>query len=718
MGHQKNKSIPININYNANPGMFIFANNINKITSFYLSMGSKIKNNKNKQTTKNNTNTNSATNYFTKSMNASNFILNNSKNLTNKNEKVFGSKEKKQVYTLTNSIIRNNLFISGFRTSKNCSNNCKIKNKLNNASISHNKILKIQQNYTSRARYLDSRNRTKKKGVKSRLQRYTNNKPVSVSFSNFNITKRQFRDNFKKNINNYIKRDLCYQIDSRYENKYSKIHKKMNLYEIKNRHFRYNTTSFGSKDIENIFHKKTLSKPNIYNINNLAGNTINNINNININNNIYINNDKNININQIKTSANKAIINKEEIKLCKKNVIKKINYNIKSKEKLKRFSKGKINGPKINISEKKLKLRENKSNKNSNNICNNSNSNNNNQKEYNFKKNYLNSLNIPGLEKISGHNKKNYNKIPIPKKKLKNVSPTQRNVKINLAKILKDIKIHKNIVGRKDISTKKDSKENKSELIKKVNNKIKNINKIKENHINNKIIDKNNNNYKNDNKIIKRLEKNNRNNKENNKNYSNILTGKTDSNYSIDNIGEPINLNFGQNNNENKDTSHTKLISNLSIYNDEDKQISDDNIYNHNEEEKKESEMDYKIINDLFNEENLDDLPEDNDEEFNDLYSVINKINFGRVLVGIEGFFSCEGNKYKKYKDKFNNYFNKLYDKEKIGDLNSNIKQKNILALPGISSNKKTNYSSSKKCIVNNNIEIVNNDLKVDGNNY
>ncbi len=128
--------------------------------------------------------------------------------------------------------------------------------------------------------------------------------------------------------------------------------------------------------------------------------------------------------------------------------------------------------------------------------------------------------------------------------------------------------------------------------------------------------------------------------------------------------------------------------------------------------------MDYKIINDLFNEENLDDLPEDYDEEFNDLYSAINKINFGRVLVGIEGFFSCEGNKYKKYKDKFNNYFNKLYDKEKIGDLNSNNKQKNILALPGISSNKKTNYSSSKKGIINNNIEIVNNDLKVDGNNY
>ena len=716
------KTIPININLNPNPGKFIFANNVNKIASFYLSMGRKIKDTKNSQiTAKTHINTNSVSNYFTKLTNASNYLLNNSKNINNKsdiNKILISSKDKKQTYTLTNSIISNNLFSNGFRTTKNYSNNSKIANKLNNASISNNKIFKIQQNYTSRARYLDSRNRTKKVGMKSKMQRYKNNQLISISFTNVYATKRQFRDNFNKNINNYTKRDLFFKIDSRYGNNYSKIHKNINLYEIKNKHFRYNTTNFANKDIMNILHKRTLSNNNIYNINNLTGNTINNISNININNNIYINNDKNVKININNTSEKKT--NKNNIKLSNNNNIKKINYNINAKENLKRVSKGKINDIKLYISDKKLKLRKNISNKNIS-----SNNKTNNQNSYNFKHNYLNSLNIQGIQKVTIRHKDNINKIPIPTQKIKNSNSTQRNIQINSGNFLKKIKNNEN-KGKKEYFIKKTSKDIKSELNKKTSNKIANNNntKSKEKEINNKLVINNNKtiNYK---KIKNKIAKK---NKENNKNYSNIYTGKTNNNYSIDNNPETLVINNNNEKNENgiiineknTDDSNIQNISNITIYNEHNKINNNCNINKANDKKEEiEINNNKEIINDLFNEENLDDLPEDYDENFNDLYSVINKINFGRVLVGVEGFFTCEGKSYNKYKDKFNKFFDKLVIKKRNSISNSNNKPKNICEIGSKSSNAKTNYSSSKKGILNNNnIDIINNDFNIVEKNY
>ena len=120
-----------------------------------------------------------------------------------------------------------------------------------------------------------------------------------------------------------------------------------------------------------------------------------------------------------------------------------------------------------------------------------------------------------------------------------------------------------------------------------------------------------------------------------------------------------------------------------------------------------------EIKNNLFDEENLEDLPEDYDENFDDLYSIINKIKFGNVLVCVEGLFTPEGKTYLKYKDTFDKFYDKLYNKKKNSFSNSNYKQKRIIE---VASNAKTTSSSSKKNIVSPNI-IYNNDLNIVGLN-
>ena len=278
---------------------------------------------------------------------------------------------------------------------------------------------------------------------------------------------------------------------------------------------------------------------------------------------------------------------------------------------------------------------------------------------------------------------------------------------MDLGKILKKIKNNKCLNAKKDISIKKFSKEKKIDLNKKIiGEKDNNIKMTKEKQINKKI----DNNYKKCNKIkINNMPKDK--NKEINKNSCIKISGKTDSNYSIDNLLESNILNNKTNINEdNKDSTISKNISNLSIYNEENITIHNDDVTIINEKELQEKEN-YKIINDLFEEQNLDNLPDDYDENFNDLYSIVNKINFGRVLVGVEGFFTCEGKSYKEYKEKFNKLYDKFLIKKRNSISNSNNKQKNLLEIVAISSNAKTNYYSSKKGIVNNNIDIIYNDL-------
>ena len=825
----KKKAIPININTNPAPGKFLFSNHVNNIASSYLSMGRRIQINKNIKASKIiHVNTNSATNYYTlntkdtRQTNGSitNSLINNIKNNNNKSEynsininnyininnnnsqsqqqnseiiKVSNAHSKdKQLSTISNSKINNDILINGYQSSKNNINNSKFKNKANNSTTTNN-LSKNKKTYSTRPNFLDSKIKTKKMPMKSKIRQYKyqykNNKPISTSFNNVYMTKRHFQGSYQRDILNYVRNDLLSNINNEknYENYFTKnnfnlIHK--NLYEIKNRHNRHNTASFGNKDIMNIFHKKNLSSKmnNFYN-------------NINSNNNIHNlneNNEKNI-----KHSVNKNNIN-NDANLIVYNIINKINNSNNSKKKIKKLSNGKINDIKIYVNEKNINSKENKNNSNNNKkinsyhnfyytkyLSNNYNSNNNNVNIAHHQKNQSNiNINITGIKKILVKQKENKkinknkitnNPIPTPSQKIKtNIIPSQRNIKINLAKFLKGVKTKPNnkgklIVGRKSLSIKKISKENNSDFfISQLNDKITNIllkNKEEENiNINNyntnnnnniqnkneEIIEKNENENDNDNDnddnnknskneniendlISDIYHNNNKNNKNkndkcifdfnchSNNSTTNNINNKND--YSIDNMPGPININNKINLQRKKSIDNE--LQNITDLNNSNPNININNIIN--EKNKQENEIiknkkdknatiintdinkikiikkeTQKLINNnikntLFDEENLDELPEDYDENFNDLYSIINKINFGSVLVCVEGLFTPEGRTYKKYRDKFDKFYDKLFIKKGNSFSNSNNKPKKIVEVAGLTSNTKTNSSSSKK---------------------
>ena len=821
----KKKAIPININTNPAPGKFLFSNHVNNIASSYLSMGRRIQINKNIKASKIiHVNTNSATNYYTlntkdtRQTNGSitNSLINNIKNNNNKSEynsininnyininnnnsqsqqqnseiiKVSNAHSKdKQLSTISNSKINNDILINGYQSSKNNINNSKFKNKANNSTTTNN-LSKNKKTYSTRPNFLDSKIKTKKMPMKSKIRQYKyqykNNKPISTSFNNVYMTKRHFQGSYQRDILNYVRNDLLSNINNEknYENYFTKnnfnlIHK--NLYEIKNRHNRHNTASFGNKDIMNIFHKKNLSSKmnNFYN-------------NINSNNNIHNlneNNEKNI-----KHSVNKNNIN-NDANLIVYNIINKINNSNNSKKKIKKLSNGKINDIKIYVNEKNINSKENKNNSNNNKkinsyhnfyytkyLSNNYNSNNNNNVNIaHHQKNQSNiNINITGIKKILVKQKENKkinknkitnNPIPTPSQKIKtNIIPSQRNIKINLAKFLKGVKTKPNnkgklIVGRKSLSIKKISKENNSDFfISQLNDKITNIllkNKEEENININNYNTNNNNNIQNKNEEI--IEKNENDNDDNNKNTkneniendlisdiyhnnnnknnknkndkcvfdfnchsnnstTNNINNKND--YSIDNMPGPININNKLNLQRKKSIDNE--LQNITDLNNSNPNININNIIN--EKNKQENEIiknkkdrnatiintdinkikiikkeTQKLINNnikntLFDEENLDELPEDYDENFNDLYSIINKINFGSVLVCVEGLFTPEGRTYKKYRDKFDKFYDKLFVKKGNSFSNSNNKPKKIVEVAGLTSNTKTNSSSSKK---------------------
>ena len=820
----KKKSIPININTNPTPGKFLFSNQVNNIASSYLSMGQRIQINKNLKDSKIiHVNTNSATNYYTlnskdaKQTNCSitNSILNNLKinnkselnsinvnnymNLNNNNYSLqyeinrihINSKDKKQLSTLSNSKISNDLLINGYQNSKNNLNNSKFKNKINNATNSINHFSKNKQTYSTRPNFLDSKIKTKKVPMKSKIRQYKcqykNNKSISTSFNNVYSTKRHFQGNYQRDFYNYVRGNILNNIknEKNYENIFGKnnthynlIDKNNNLYEIKNRHNRHNTASFCNKEIMNILHKKNLSNKINNNINNININEINEKSKNRIKNSININN-KNNNI-----ETNSAIHN---------NIINKINISNNSRKKIKKLSNGKISDIKVLVNEKRLNIKENKYNSNNNsNIANNHNfyytkylsnnyhsSNNSNIVNHHIKNPTANiNINITGIKKISVKQKdpKKVNKtkitskpIPTPAQKIKsNLIPSQRNIKINLTKFLQGVKTKQNnknkiIMGRKSFSIKKLSKENNSDFSlpqfnDKLSNKLLKSNEEEKNvndfNYNKNIKIKNIEEYGEISEIPKKnirnlnlnlgvenkIEKNkdgliniicrNNNHKNNNKNYleqncnsnnstsNNIYYGNNKNEYSIDNITEPISNKINgqrkKSNENNLQNINDLNNSNLNINKNNDiEQKQDENIIKDNTTEKKDSNkkdnykedinnklIDNNIKNNLFDEENLDELPEDYDENFNDLYSIINKINFGSVLVCVEGLFTPEGRTYKKYKDKFDKFYDKLYMKKGNSFSNSNNKPKKIIEVAGLTSNTKTNSSSSKKNIV------------------
>ena len=340
----KKKSIPININSNPSAGKFLTTNQINQVAASYLSMGQKIQILKNPKMI--HVNTNSALNYYTNPGNDSrqtnssigNSYLNNYPNINIKNSELSGInfnnylnnvsqqnysvssninkninkynnlnfKARKNLSTITNSVLSNDIFINGYQTSKNNPNQIMMSNKYIRNNINHqskNKIIstnsktnlsKIKQTYSTRPNFLDSRNKTKKIPMKSKIRQYKyfykNTKPVSTSFSNVYMNKNNnnnIQNSEQRDIFNYVRVDLMNNLNkeglnnNNNDNIYSKINTiannivNNNLYEIKGRHFRHNTASFDNRDIINIFNK-----------NNLLDKSSKNINHLNINNNM------------------------------------------------------------------------------------------------------------------------------------------------------------------------------------------------------------------------------------------------------------------------------------------------------------------------------------------------------------------------------------------------------------------------------------------------
>ena len=923
-GKTKKKSIPININTNPIPGKIFISNQINPIASSYLSMGQKIQINKNLKNQKLiQVNANSGINYYTlngkdskqTNSSATNSLFNNchnnnsdinginfnnylnsnnnhsqhhygmsniDKNIIKYSNININSKARKHLSTISNSLISNELLINGYQTSKNNNsnllNNNKSKNKIINTN-SKNSVSKIRQTYSTRPNFLDSRNKTKKVPMKSKLVQFKyqyRGKPVSTSFSNVRVTKNNFQGSVPRDIYNYIRADMINNIT--YENIKDNLFLKNNftngnfinnnLYELKNKHFRHNTASFDNKDIINIFNKKNLSNKSTKNINNI---NINNLNNITV----KTNNNNNICINNIESNTqNRNILNKNnnfnnEIISPSNQMMNKINNgNIRKKnQNQNQFVKGKINDIKIFVNEKKLIQKENKNqninnnkqnsyytNININNIYHNYHNNNDNLLKDNYsnlihhmKNSHSINMNIPGIKKISIKQKdkknnmmqnqyKQINKpIPTPCQKIKsNIIPSQRNIKINLAKFLKDVKIkqnNKSIVGRKSLSIKRISKENNSDfslsqlndkfaqkILKNneegndigncVMNNIQNVNKTiqeeirkiyipeekKNSEMDNDKFNLGNNNILIDTNYISNMQnkgvinrtsniplnlineicQNNVNTGNNMKYYkfnyntnasttNNNYYGNNKNDYSVDNIQDITNKDYSKNKenindlnlnnvtdidktnvnkndlssnaNDINENINKENLSNININNKKNYDLNTDDgiITKNNNKSNINSDDDYKIeenkvvnlddktnntklienniTNDLFDEDNLSELPEDYDENFNDLYSIINKMNYGNVLVCVEGLFTPEGRTYKKYKDKFDKLYNKLFYKKGNSFTNSNNKPKKIVEGTSVASNAKTNSSSSKKNIIN---PMYNNELNLE----
>ena len=174
----------------------------------------------------------------------------------------------------------------------------------------------------------------------------------------------------------------------------------------------------------------------------------------------------------------------------------------------------------------------------------------------------------------------------------------------------------------------------------------------------------------------------------NDKNNEDLKSEKEKDEAIKDNINEDIKSEKKKENEISKDTIENEKKNDLK---NEDFILDSKNYANKDDDNK----LINNIKNILFDEDNLDEFPEDYDENFNDLYSIINKMNFGNVLVCVEGLFTPEGKTYKKYKDKFDKSYERAFFKKGNSFSNSNNKPKKIIEVA--SSNAKTNSSSSKK---------------------
>ena len=578
---EKRKKIPININSKSISNQFKSSNHVNLVASSYLSMGQKINSTKNQKIS------------GTSMANIINNIVNYS---YNKCHKLYNNSlsEKPKI----NNSVKNNIYkpckyinLSNIRK-KNLSNITSDKLIYNNYSINNNNS-QLKNNLINKHDFLDSRNKTKKIPIKSKIKpiKYLqNNKPKSVSPSN--------------NVNSSNK--LLYT---------------------------NNITSFNQKQIKNIYnHKKKLTNEDL------------------------------------KNKMPKEKLNNSFKKLFIK--IKKVSEINERKNQYTMLIK--LNKKKI-IDKSKIE---------------------NNNQNYSFKPN---KISFPDSCKNS--------------RKFTNAMHNQKNLKIDFSKIIK--------------KTNKNSNENNE-----INNKIKNG---LLNH--KKLISANSNSIL---KITILDQKNNSKNKINTKNYNNLKKIKSNkipfiNNIIINNCKENNNQEKSKNNNEkekikskkirngNRKNSKRNKEENLSTSNFRKNNYSSDGIVvdipllmehkvclsnpiKYIKLESNKTKLNEKIKNnhiiienDLFNECNLNELSDDCNEQFDDLYSIINKMDFKNVLIGAEGIFSQDGKIYKRYKDIFDKKYDKLFGKKRGSFSNNNNKKIKIGGERGYISNTKTNYSSSGK---------------------
>ena len=318
-------------------------------------------------------------------------------------------------------------------------------------------------------------------------------------------------------------------------------------------------------------------------------------------------------------------------------------------------------------------------------------------------------------EKIINNNKENTKKNSKNKEiiedKVKDKKKDKKFIRNNLKQYInssKDLNIENN--EKKDININKKDLDDKTEdlpndfiynhlfnldlNINKCKNDSKDDYNIENNYINiNNIINPENKNIIEENKQQKEKDINiNQNNKKN----DNIQKNNIDDAYEVDDY-EKENIKVDNelfNNNNIKFKSNNKYCK-----------ISDDKkkkfLQNYFEKDFKKLINNNIIANTLFDKDNLDELPKDYDEKFNDLFSIINKINFGKILLCSEGIFTPEGKIYTKYKDKFDKYYDNKFMKKANSYLNSSNKPKKIMQMGTLTSNAKTNFSSSKKNLIN-----------------
>ena len=683
--NHKDKKIngPINVKMCQIPNNTEFNNKIkaNVITSSYFNLNLKNKSNLilNKEIIKskklrNNLTNDIKTNYYS-------LIISNNRN-SNKSNNISNNYSKLSINSLLSNTINynNQKKINNHRNNNLINEDCSIINKQKNYSfkIKVNRIKEklisdnsrnnsIKKNYNSNSNndientmpqkiinnISDLRNKTRNKIKTLKIEKNQKNRknhPIKsvfnkIDLNNYKHNKTNFISYSEKDKTNRLKRKIinssCLKNNVSSFNILDKTNK-LNEKKYFKIHVRNYTASCNAKVFEEIFNNKKTSFEN----ENKSKKLINydsslmrkNVNQTNILNNLNIENIK---------IKNKLVIS-PKIKYGT-NIIKNDFSYIKN-----------YNSISENINKLKNILSKNDYNSNDN-------------FQYNKKK-LLKEIPVPTANKNynkivnkKGNNINNIKEIII--KKINNNKPIQdsRNKHIIIKKNKTSVKLkeEKNIIS---INRNKDNYDRDDDIVKE------NINKenIKNNKLNINEILRKNKNKSFVGKKIKSIKIERKNTNKNNKNKKYIITKK---NYS--NCNSYNNLNKNKNDYNYTKKINAKLVTKID-----------------EEKEKRNAH----IENTLFFQNNLSELSPDNDDKFDDLYSIIKKINFNSVLLNKNGIFSNESKEFKDYSLIFNKYFfTSKSNMKKYIKYSDKSKSKNY------TQSTKMNTTSSKKGIVSKN---------------